>query len=68
QTSTHTLCLCAECVQLIGLVNLDPFALARPPVQSDRCALSGNWSHDSNPDRHDKSPLATAIGNKLERE
>ncbi|MDE1475912.1 replication initiation protein [Xenorhabdus bovienii] len=38
------------------------------PVQSDRCALSGNWSLDSNPDRHDKSPQATAIGNKLERE
>ncbi|CDG90598.1 replication initiation protein [Xenorhabdus bovienii] len=36
-----------------------------PPVQSDRCALSGNLSHDSNPDRHDKSPLATAIGNNL---
>nr|WP_323133543.1 replication initiation protein [Klebsiella variicola] len=24
-----------------------------PPVQSDRCALSGNFRLESNPDRHD---------------
>ncbi|EAB1831763.1 TPA: replication initiation protein [Cronobacter sakazakii] len=24
-----------------------------PPVQSDRCALSGNYLLESNPDRHD---------------
>ncbi|EAB2840376.1 replication initiation protein [Salmonella enterica] len=24
-----------------------------PPVQSDRCALSGNYRLESNPDRHD---------------
>ncbi|CDG96756.1 hypothetical protein XBP1_2230002 [Xenorhabdus bovienii str. puntauvense] len=35
QTSTHALCLCAECVQLIGLVNLDPFALALYRIDLD---------------------------------
>ena len=34
-----------------------------PPVQSDRCALSGNYQLESNPERHDKSPVAVAIGN-----
>ncbi|WP_349772027.1 replication initiation protein [Escherichia coli] len=34
-----------------------------PPVQPDRCALSGNYRLESNPKRHDKSPLAVAIGN-----
>ncbi|MCL0306364.1 replication initiation protein [Escherichia coli] len=34
-----------------------------PPVQSDCCALSGNYRLESNPERHDKSPLAAAIGN-----
>ncbi|MFJ5692107.1 replication initiation protein [Providencia stuartii] len=34
-----------------------------PPVQSDCCALSGNYRLDSKPDRHDKTPLAAAIGN-----
>ncbi|WP_275354119.1 hypothetical protein, partial [Klebsiella pneumoniae] len=34
-----------------------------PPVQSDRCASSGNFQLDSNPERHDKAPLAAAIGN-----
>ncbi|ATM40370.1 replication initiation protein [Serratia marcescens] len=24
-----------------------------PPVQSDRCALSGNYRLESNPERHD---------------
>ena len=31
-----------------------------PPVQSDRCALSGNYRLESNPVRHDLSPLAAA--------
>ena len=34
-----------------------------PPVQSDCCASSGNFQLDSNPERHDKAPLAAAIGN-----
>ncbi|MGT0997363.1 replication initiation protein, partial [Salmonella enterica] len=29
----------------------------------DRCALSGNYRLESNPVRHDLSPLAAAIGN-----
>ncbi|WP_345943289.1 replication initiation protein [Citrobacter sp. RHBSTW-00944] len=36
---------------------------ARTPVQSDRCALSGNYRLESNPERHEKTPLAAAIGN-----
>ncbi|WP_349813626.1 replication initiation protein [Escherichia coli] len=32
-----------------------------PPVQPDRCALSGNYRLESNPVRHDLTPLATAI-------
>ncbi|MBK3304931.1 replication initiation protein, partial [Klebsiella pneumoniae] len=28
-----------------------------PPVQSDRCAFSGNYHLESNPERHDKTPL-----------
>jgi hypothetical protein len=36
---------------------------ARTPVQSDCCALSGNYRLESNPERHDKSPLAAATGN-----
>ncbi|AWA19853.1 replication initiation protein [Salmonella enterica subsp. enterica serovar Enteritidis] len=36
-----------------------------PPVQSDRCALSGNYQLESNPERHDKAPLAAAIGKKV---
>ncbi|WP_407229033.1 replication initiation protein [Escherichia coli] len=35
---------------------------ARTPVQPDRCALSGNYRLESNPVRHDKAPLAAAIG------
>ncbi|EDM8813005.1 MULTISPECIES: replication initiation protein [Enterobacteriaceae] len=31
-----------------------------PPVQSDRCAFSGNYRLESNPERHEKAPLATA--------
>ncbi|EFA4801116.1 replication initiation protein, partial [Escherichia coli] len=27
------------------------------------CALSGNYHLESNPERHDKAPLAAAIGN-----
>ncbi|WP_250953705.1 replication initiation protein [Escherichia coli] len=34
-----------------------------PPVQPDRCALSGNYRLESNPVRHDKAPLAAATGN-----
>ncbi|EEG4814407.1 replication initiation protein, partial [Salmonella enterica subsp. enterica serovar Bareilly] len=34
-----------------------------PPVQSDRCACSGNFRLESNPDRHDKAPMAAANGN-----
>ncbi|WP_102765311.1 replication initiation protein [Escherichia coli] len=37
-----------------------------PPVQSDRCALSGNYRLESNPERHVKTPLAAATGNRLE--
>ena len=33
-----------------------------PPVQSDCCACSGNYRLESNPERHDKTPLAAAIG------
>ncbi len=36
-----------------------------PPVQSDRCALSGNYQLESNPERHDKAPLAAAIGKRV---
>ncbi|EAA0503132.1 replication initiation protein [Escherichia coli] len=38
-----------------------------PPVQSDRCACSGNYRLESNPERHDKAPLAAAIGNLVRR-
>ncbi len=41
---------------------------ARTPVQSDRCALSGNYQLESNPERHDKTPLAAAISNRSARE
>ena len=34
-----------------------------PPVQSDCCALSGNYRLESNPERHDNAPLAAATGN-----
>ncbi|EBN0017049.1 replication initiation protein [Klebsiella pneumoniae] len=34
-----------------------------PPVQSDCCALSGNYPLESNPERHAKAPLAAATGN-----
>ncbi|WP_250193888.1 replication initiation protein [Escherichia coli] len=34
-----------------------------PPVQPDRCALSGNYRLESNPVRHDLAPLAAAVGN-----
>ncbi len=40
---------------------------ARTPVQSDRCACSGNYRLESNPERHDKAPLAAAIGNLVRR-
>ncbi|QDE47877.1 hypothetical protein EIN43_26990 (plasmid) [Enterobacter hormaechei] len=33
------------------------------PVQSDCCALSGNYRLESNPERHAKAPLAAATGN-----
>ncbi|MCV5591321.1 replication initiation protein, partial [Escherichia coli] len=32
-------------------------------VQSDRCALARNNHIESNPERHDKTPLAAATGN-----
>jgi hypothetical protein len=41
---------------------------ARTPVQPDRCALSGNYRLESNPERHDKTPLAAATGNRSTRE
>ncbi|EAM4664427.1 replication initiation protein [Salmonella enterica] len=37
--------------------------MQEPPVQPDCCACSGNCSLGSNPERHDKSPLAAATGN-----
>ncbi|MBC6545208.1 replication initiation protein [Escherichia coli] len=39
-----------------------------PPVQSDRCVFSGNYQLESNPERHDKTPLAAAIGKQDVRE
>ena len=36
-----------------------------PPVQSDRCALSGNYRLESNPERHANAPLAAATGNRM---
>ncbi|MBL5901707.1 replication initiation protein [Lelliottia amnigena] len=33
------------------------------PVQPDCCALPGNCSLESNPEKHAKTPLAAAIGN-----
>ncbi|WP_158086951.1 replication initiation protein [Rouxiella silvae] len=35
------------------------------PVQPDYHVLSGNCSLESNPDRHDESPLAVANSNGL---
>ncbi|WP_354022652.1 replication initiation protein [Enterobacter asburiae] len=40
--------------------------MREPPVQPDCCVLSGNSHLESNPERHDKTPLAAAIGNGLE--
>ncbi|MCM8151685.1 replication initiation protein [Enterobacter roggenkampii] len=34
-----------------------------PPVQPDYHAHPGNYQLESNPERHDESPLAVAIGN-----
>ncbi|WP_432805098.1 replication initiation protein, partial [Escherichia coli] len=31
------------------------------------CALSGNYRLESNPVRHDLTPLAAAIGNRISR-
>ena len=39
-----------------------------PPVQSDRCALSGNYRLESNPKRHDLTPLAAATGRGCTRD
>ncbi|TMW10218.1 replication initiation protein [Salmonella enterica subsp. enterica serovar Kentucky] len=36
-----------------------------PPVQSDYHARSGNYQLESNPERHDKSPVAVAIGKRM---
>ncbi|WP_288822096.1 replication initiation protein [uncultured Leclercia sp.] len=38
--------------------------MQEPPVQPDRCACSGNYRLESNPERHVKTPLAAAIGNR----
>ncbi|MDM6792569.1 replication initiation protein [Escherichia coli] len=38
-----------------------------PPVQSDCCAFSGNYRLESNPVRHDLTPLAAATGNRISR-
>ncbi|PAN79610.1 replication initiation protein [Enterobacter cloacae] len=35
-----------------------------PPVQPDCCACSGNFQLESNPERHDKAPLAAATGKR----
>ncbi|EAA7175600.1 replication initiation protein [Salmonella enterica subsp. enterica serovar Typhimurium] len=35
------------------------------PVQPDYRAYSGNCTLESNPDRHDKAPLAVATGNRF---
>ncbi|HBX5136280.1 TPA: hypothetical protein MH381_27240, partial [Klebsiella pneumoniae] len=37
-----------------------------PPVQSDRCALSGNYQLESNPERHDKAPRQQPLVTDLE--
>ncbi|WP_347336010.1 replication initiation protein [Salmonella enterica] len=37
-----------------------------PPGQPDSCALSGNYRLESNPERHVKTPLTAAIGNRLQ--
>ncbi|WP_158663697.1 replication initiation protein [Escherichia coli] len=34
-----------------------------PPVQPDRCALTGNYRLESDAVRRDKAPLAAATGN-----
>ncbi|EMV1573251.1 replication initiation protein [Enterobacter hormaechei] len=39
-----------------------------PPVQSDYHVRSGNYQLESNPEKHDKSPVAVAIGNGNARE
>ncbi len=39
-----------------------------PPVQSDCCACSGNYRLESNPERHEKTPLAAATGKQVVRE
>ncbi|MDV2905231.1 replication initiation protein [Phytobacter diazotrophicus] len=36
-----------------------------PPVQSDRCACSGNYHLESNPEKHAKAPLAAANGKRV---
>ncbi len=41
---------------------------ARTPVQSDRCALSGNYQLESNPERHDKSATGSSHYNRSARE
>ncbi|WP_250185789.1 replication initiation protein [Escherichia coli] len=39
--------------------------MQEPPVQPDRCALSGNYHLESNPERHAKAPLAAANGKRM---
>lgn len=39
-----------------------------PPVQSDCCALPGNYRLESNPERHANAPLAAATGRQNVRE
>ncbi|ECU6091230.1 replication initiation protein [Escherichia coli] len=36
-----------------------------PPVQSDCCACPGNFRLESNPEKHDKTPLAAANGKRV---
>ena len=39
-----------------------------PPVQSDCCACSGNYRLESNPEKHDLTPLAAATGKGCTRD
>ncbi|KZQ39648.1 replication initiation protein [Enterobacter hormaechei subsp. steigerwaltii] len=36
-----------------------------PPVQSDCCALPGNYRLESKPEKHDNAPLAAATGKRV---
>jgi hypothetical protein len=71
--SCHSVCRCHSAVMAAFISfharhsvpegsSLQAGLSARTPVQSDRCALTGNYHLESNPERHDKAPLAAAIG------